>query len=271
MQRGSSLALKKHLSVIIPAYKQEKTIVRDIKNISRTLKTLVSKYEIIVIVDGKHDKTYERVKKLRSSKIKIFLFEKNQGKGEAVRFGMLQANGDIIGFMDAGMDIHTSGLAMLLNHMDWYNADIIVGSKLHPVSRVNYPIWRKILSRVYRLLTWLLFGFKVRDTQVGLKFFKRRVVRNVFPRLLVKRFAFDIEMLAVAHRLGYRKIYEAPVKINFRHNSSISTKTLWKTIFFMLWDTAAVFYRLKILNYYVQKRKRRNISSKNLRIKLSKV
>jgi glycosyltransferase involved in cell wall biosynthesis len=255
MPQGNNPLQTRLLSVIIPAYNQENTIVRDIHNIEKTLQALDENYEIIVVIDGAGDRTYERAKKLRSSKIKIFQFTENKGKGEAVRFGMLQAKGDIIGFIDAGMDIHPSGLSMLLNHMEWYDADIIVGSKLHPVSMVSYPLWRKILSRGYRLLTRLMFGFKVRDTQVGLKFFKRRVVRSVFPRLLVKSFAFDVEMLAVAYQLGYHRIYEAPVQINFRSKkSSITSKSLWKIIYFMLWDTAAVFYRLRILNYYRQKK-----------------
>ena len=239
------------LSVIVPAYRQEKTIFRDVKKIQQTLRDIGSNYEIIIVIDGLTDKTYEKAKKLKSQKIKVISYEKNQGKGHAVRYGMLHARGDIIGFIDAGMDINPSGFIMLLHHMTWYNADIIVGSKMHPVSKVSYPFYRRILSRGYRILTRLLFGFKVRDTQVGMKFLKRNVARDVLPRLLVKRYAFDIELLAVAHHFGYKRIYEAPVEINFQAGTStISSKTLWKAIFFMMWDTAAVFYRLKIVRYY---------------------
>lgn len=237
------------LSVVIPAYKQEKTIVADIKNIDRTLSSLGYRYEIIVVVDGIHDNTYQKASRIESSKIKVYQYEKNEGKGHAVRYGMMHAKGDIIGFIDAGMDIHPNGFQMLLNHMDWYNADIIVGSKLHPVSKVSYPFYRKVLSWGYRLLTATLFGFKVRDTQVGLKFFKREVVQKVLPRLLVKRYAFDIEILAVAYSLGFTRIFEAPVEINFKQNS-ITFTNLAKITYFMLQDTFAVFYRIRILHYY---------------------
>lgn len=237
------------LSVVVPSFKQEKTILQDIKNIADSLEKLDCKYEIIVVIDGLVDNTYDKLKKIESSKIKILSYEKNQGKGHAVRVGMLAARGDVIGFIDAGMDIHPAGFKMLLNHMEWYNADVIVGSKLHPVSKVNYPFYRKVLSRGYRLITKLLFGFTVRDTQVGLKFFKRKVVKDVLPRLLVKTYAFDIEILAVSHLLGYKKIYEAPIQLSFKTNT-INKNGMWKIIFLMLWDTAAVFYRLKILNYY---------------------
>lgn len=239
------------LSIVIPAYKQEKTIVRDIKNIEKTLNDLGYNYELIIVVDGLLDNTYKNANRLKSQKIKVIAYEKNEGKGHALRYGMMNAKGDIVGFIDSGMDINPRGLTMLLSHMEWYNADIIVGSKLHPVSRVNYPFYRTVLSWGYRLLTRILFGFKVKDTQVGLKFFKGKVLKNVLPRLLVKRYAFDIEILAIAYSLGYKRIYEAPVEINFnRVNSSIISSTLWKTIMLMIWDTAAVFYRLKILHYY---------------------
>lgn len=248
-QRRSSFGTKTLLSVIVPAYNQDKTIVKDIKKMQTVLNDLGYKFEIIVVDDGSQDKTYKEVEKIKLRQIKVLHYDQNQGKGHAVRFGMLQAKGNIVGFIDAGMDIGLSGFEMLLNHMQWYDADIIVGSKLHPVSKVNYPLIRKVLSWGYRLLTRLLFGFKIRDTQVGIKFFRREVVENVFPRLLVKKYAFDVEMLAVSYRLGYIRIFEAPVEIDFSKNT-ITNVNVWKTIFNMLWDTAAVFYRLKLLHYY---------------------
>jgi len=244
----------KLLSVVMPVYKQEKTISKDVNNIIKVLNTLGCKYELILVIDGLVDKTYEKARKIKSQKTKILSYQKNQGKGHAVRYGMMHAQGDVIGFIDAGMDIHPSGFNMLLNHMEWYNADIIVGSKLHPASKVDYPLSRTIISWGYRLVTKALFGFKVRDTQVGLKFFKRKVIKDVLPRLLVKRYAFDIEILAVAYNLGYKRIYEAPIKIQF-NGTSIISKSLRKTIFLMFWDTLAVFYRLKILQYYTKNKK----------------
>lgn len=253
----------------MPAYKQEKTIVRDIKRISSTLDTLGLKYEILVVVDGLLDNTYKKALTLKSSKVKVIGYQKNHGKGHAIRYGMLRAKGDVIGFIDAGMDIHPTGMNMLLNHMVWYNADIIVGSKLHPASKVNYPLYRTVLSWGYRSLTRVLFGFKIKDTQVGLKLFKRRVVRKVLPKLLVKSYAFDIEMLAVSYAYGYKRIYEAPVEINFKHNG-IATRGLPTIIYLMVWDTIAVFYRLRVLQHYnIQKRKRSAVS-KNLSLSLSR-
>lgn len=243
----------KQLSLVVPAYQQEKFIVKDLRNLLKILSKLGSPFEIIVVDDGSSDKTFQNAKKLKSKFITILRYEKNQGKGYAVRHGMLRAKGRIIGFIDAGMDIDPESISMLLNQMSRYNADIVVGSKLHPSSQVNYPLTRRTLSWGYRSLTRFLFGFKIRDTQVGVKFFKKNVVKKIFPLLLVKKFAFDIEVLAVAHSLGYTRIYEAPIKLTFK-NGSISSRNFWKIILHMLWDTGAVFYRLKIIKYYDKRR-----------------
>jgi glycosyltransferase involved in cell wall biosynthesis len=183
----------------------------------------------------------------------------NMGKGHAVRYGMAKAKGDIIGFIDAGLELNPNGLSMLLEHFEWYKADIIIGSKRHPASHVIYPWQRKILSFGYQMIVRILFGLKVRDTQVGMKFFKREVLEKVMPRVLVKAFAFDVEMLAVANYLGFKRIYEAPVEMKMKFQvglSTIASKGFMKTALGMFWDTLAVFYRLKILHYYDDKNKK---------------
>lgn len=244
------------LSVIVPAYKQEKTIKEDLENIDTTLRGGLPRdydYEIICVIDGKLDNSDREAKKVKSSKVKIFTYPNNMGKGYAVRFGMSNARGDLISFLDAGMDISPKGIMMLMAHMDWYNADIIVGSKRHPVSQVNYPLLRHILSVGYHFGIKLLFSLDLRDTQSGIKIFKRNVVEKILPRLLVKTYAMDIEMLAVARHLGFKRIYEGPIGVHFdKTNSNIK----WTTAVKMAWDTIAVFYRLNILHYYDDKNKR---------------
>lgn len=245
----------KLLSLVVPAYKQEKTIIKDIKALEKALSAFPFKHEIIVVVDGFVDKTYDVLKDLRPKiqGLRVIGYKDNKGKGFAIKLGVEKAKGDIIGFIDAGMDLDPSEISIMLDIMDWNNADIVLGSKLHPESKVNYPLTRKILSWGYRTLTHLLFGFKVKDTQVGLKLFKGKVAKAVFSKIIVKKFAFDIEVLAVAYKLGYTKIYEAPIKLNFTGVSSITSSSFWSIIFWMLWDTAAVFYRLKILRFYDRK------------------
>ena len=245
----------KLLSLVVPAYKQEKTIVKDIKALDNALSVFPFKHEIIVVVDGFVDKTYEKIRNQKSlaGNLRVLGYEKNKGKGFALKLGIKEAKGDIIGFIDAGMDLDPSEISIMLDIMNWNNADIVLGSKLHPESKVKYPPARKILSWGYRTLTHILFGFKVKDTQVGLKLFKRKVAKEVFAKIIVKKFAFDIEVLAVSYKLGYTRIYEAPIKLNFTGVSSITSKSFWSVILWMLWDTAAVFYRLRIIHYYDKK------------------
>lgn len=238
------------VSLIIPAYRQEKTIIEDIIRIKDVLEQLRYDYEMIVVVDGKVDNTLQNAKKVTSPKIRVTGYEHNHGKGFAIRYGMMHSKGDIVGFIDSGMDLNPNGLSMLLEHFEWYNADIIIGSKRHPASRVNYPFKRRLISMLSQIFIRVLFGLNVRDTQVGMKFFKRGVIKDVLPRLLVKQFAFDIEILVVSLHLGYRKIFEAPIELHFNFEKSIVSQSLISAILRTLWDTLAIFYRLKIIHYY---------------------
>lgn len=254
---GSSSQGNKILSVIVPAYKQERTIKKDLENISSILEQGLPsqyQYEIICVVDGMLDGTFKNAKEAKSSHVKIFGYDSNMGKGYAVRFGMSKARGDLISFLDAGMEISPKGIMMLMAHMNWYNADIIVGSKRHPASQVNYPFSRKIFSFIYHLMIKILFGLWISDTQSGIKIFKREVVEKILPRLLVKRYAMDIEMLAVSNYLGFKRIYEGPIEIRYQFEDLTHASTI-RSIARMVWDTLAVFYRLKILHCYDSKNK----------------
>lgn len=261
------------ISVIVPAYKQEKTIVRDLKGIKQVLDKLRYPAELICVVDGNVDETYSRALKFAKNlpNVKIIGYETNKGKGYAVRYGMNQSKGDVVGFIDSGMDLNPNGLSILLEHFEWYKADIIIGSKRHPVSKVQYPWQRKILSVGYQMLVLLLFGLKVRDTQVGMKFFRREVLEKVLPRLLVKNYAFDVELLAVSHYLGFKRLYEAPVelKLSFGGASTVTSKKFLNTILIMLIDTVAVFYRLRIRKYYSNTNYRKWKNDQNLKLGVS--
>lgn len=257
------------LSVIVPAYKQEKTIAQDLRRIEKVLKQIRYGYEVICVVDGKTDKTYQNAKKAASSKIKVVGYKENRGKGHAVRYGMARASGDPVAFIDAGMDIDPNGLSMLLEHFEWYDSDVIVGSIRHSASRVfNYPLKRKALSIGYHTLTKVFFGLRITDSQRGIKIFKRKVLEKVLPRLVVKKYAFDIEMLAAARRLGFVNIHDGPVILNGASLKSSSVK--FGTIWSMLLDTLAVFYRLHILRFYDDhnKRKWRHDPDLNFRVNI---
>jgi glycosyltransferase involved in cell wall biosynthesis len=246
----------KQISVIIPVYKQEKTIKQNLIEILDSLSNANIDFEIIVVIDGFLDKSLEQAKKIKDKRIKVIGYKTNHGKGYAVRYGFAKAKYDIISFIDSGGDLNIEIFPLMLDQFLWQNADIVIGSKRHPDSKVNYPFSRRILSWGYQKIVRILFNLNVRDTQVGMKIFKRKVLENVLPRLLVKKFAFDIELLAVANYLKYSKIYESPIELYFRYNSTITSINFWKVIWNMLIDTMAIFYRLRIIKYYDESNKR---------------
>lgn len=262
----------KLLSVVVPAYKKEKVIEKQLMELKDILDQGRYKYEIICVVDGELDDTKKNAKKVarkHKGRVRVYGYLTNLGKGHAVRYGMAKAKGDIIGFIDAGVDLNPNGMAMMLEHFEWYDADAIIGSKRHQASKVYYPWQRKIISFVYQQFVRIFFGLNVRDTQVGMKFFRREVLEKVLPRMLVKQFAFDIELLSVAHYLGFERIFEAPVEIRMEigQSSSVFSKGFIKTVFSMLWDTAAVFYRLRVLKYYSDENKKNWVTPEYLTIR----
>lgn len=235
------------LSIIIPSHNEEKNIPRTLAKLIETFTVYHYDYEVVVVCDGCQDKTAERARGVKSSKIRVLEYQPNLGKGYALKYGVRQARGDVIVFYDAGGDFHPSHIDRFVKLMDALRADIVIGSKRHPMSRVDYPRNRRLYSWIYQLLIRLLFNLKIRDTQVGLKVIRRKVLRAVLPRVVVKQYAFDLEMLVVANHLGFHQITEAPVDLRFNFRG---TGIKSSSIFNMLRDTAAIFYRLRILRYY---------------------
>ncbi|HYD35473.1 MAG TPA: glycosyltransferase [Vitreimonas sp.] len=237
------------LSLIVPAYRQGPTIVKNIKHLQKVLEQVRYEHELIVVIDGHTDDTLERLQKAKLPRLTCLAYDQNQGKSFAIRLGMSRAQGEYIMFIDSGMEIDPNGISMLLEHMEWYNADIIVGSKRHPASQVEYTWQRKLLSYGYYYFVKLLFGIQITDTQAGIKVFKRELLMKILPRVVEKRFAGDLEMLVIAYQLGYTRIFEAPIKLNYGLSSLTSAATL-KEIRGIFVDTLAIFYRAKIINYY---------------------
>jgi len=241
------------LSIIIPAYKEEKNIYRTISAIVKTHNKLSYSYEVIVVVDGSPDRTGEMARKHKSKNVKVLEYFPNKGKGYALKHGTKFAEGDIITFTDAGGDFDPTQFDKCVKLMEIFDADFVLGSKRHPASKVNYPTKRRMFSKIYQIMIKILFGLNVTDTQAGLKFLKREVAKDVVPRALVKQYAFDLEMLVIAHQLGYHRVFEAPIELDF---NSVSSGINVKTIRRMITDTLAVFYRSRILNYYRKQKKR---------------
>lgn len=237
------------VSLIIPIYKQERTIVKNLLNIRLALDNIRYDYEIIAVVDGMIDKSLKIIKEAKIPNVKTIGYIKNQGKAYAIRLGMSKAKGDYVMFMDSGMEIDPNGISMLLEHMEWYKADIIVGSKRHAASQVKYPTARKILSYGYYYLVKFLFKIKVKDTQAGIKVFRKRTLQSILPRLKERQFAGDLEILVAADTLGFKRIYEAPIKLDYKLAKVTSAATM-NAIRGIIVDTMAIYYRKNFTKHY---------------------
>ena len=234
------------LTLVVPYYNPGPRFRPNLERIHAALAASGCSYEVIAVSDGSTDGSEAVSQSFAGENMRSVVLTRNRGKGQALRTGLSLGCGRYLGFIDADGDLDPELLSSFLDLMRSDEPDIVLGSKRHPLSIVDYPPMRRVYSWTYQQLIRLLFRLSVRDTQTGLKLIRREVVANVLPRMLEKRFAFDLEMLVVARRIGYRKFVEAPVRINERFSSTISPRTVLK----MLIDTAAIFYRLRFLQYY---------------------
>ena len=249
------------LSVIVPLYKEGAIVQKNIEILENELHQYFNNYEVIAVVDNGKDETYQRMVRLQTlyPRLRVYEYGCNQGKGFALQYGFQRSNGDYIIFIDGDMNLHPKDIKVFLGLMDMYESDIVIGSKRHPQSAIEYPLTRRMLSWGYQLFIRLFLNLNVKDTQVGLKLFKREVLEQSLPRIVVKKYAFDLELLAVAQHLKFTKILEAPVQLNYFTNHVRTMRgriqDLRRVIcmaFRMFVDTLAIIYRLRILRYYDQ-------------------
>lgn len=239
------------LSVIVPAYNKDSEVFESISSYVSQLKKLPYDWEIIVVDDASQDLTLrEAIRSKRfngnTHRIKIYSYDLNQGKGFALYYGFKKCLGDIVVFADADLDLPADNLKVLLSSFENNRVDIAIGSKRHPASKVNYPLERRLMSWTYQRLVKILFNLEISDTQVGLKAFQREVLEKSFPKIVVKKFAFDVELLLVAKLEGFTEIVEVPIVLNHNFSSTIHLNSIYR----ILIDTAAIFYRKNFLKYY---------------------
>ena len=172
----------------------------------------------------------------------------NQGKGGALKYGFQFVKGNFVVFLDGDLDLHPRRIETFFEIMRNTDSDVVIGSKRHRLSIIDYPLTRKILSFFYHLMVGILFRLSITDTQVGLKLWKYEVLEKILPKVLVKKYAFDLELLANARRLGY-KVREAPITLDFGRENPWGRIHL-KDIYKIGIDTLAIFYRMYILHYY---------------------
>jgi len=243
-----------NLSWIIPTYNEEKRIGKTLQEVDVYLrsKNLPGGYEIIVADSASKDRTRAIVEGLKSQipNLKFFNLE-SRGKGWAIRGGMLEAQGDIRLFSDAD----NSTEPRYFDDMEKYfkqGYDIVISSR-HPkdvpgASRdIKEPWYREILGRLGNFIIQTFGVWGIWDTQNGFKALTAKAAENIFSRLLIKRFAFDVEMLALARRFGY-KIAVIPVRWRFDPDSKVTLKAYFQffgDVFKIRWYLITNKYKIK--------------------------
>ena len=203
------------LSVIIPAYNEEKRITKTLGDIDKYLSKQDYQYEIIVVSDGSKDKTAETVKNLTSSIKNLHLIDnkENHGKGYVVRQGLMSAKGDFRLFTDADNSTTVDQIEKIWPEVK-NGYDIIIGSRDIKGAVLDPPQpWLRniVLGEGFKLFRKIVIGlWGVQDTQCGFKFFSKKAVEDIMPKCKIDRFAFDPEILVVGKKMGY-KIKEIPV------------------------------------------------------------
>lgn len=232
----------------MPAFNEGRHIFANIRETRNAVAELSDSFELVVVDDGSTDNTGEEIARAAKEfpEVRALASPGNRGKGWALRKAFGACRGELVFFLDSDLDIHPRQFSALLEIRNRTGAAAVIGSKRHPDSTLNYPAVRRFVSAAYFFLVKLLFGLPLRDTQTGIKLFKREALSAVLPRLLVKRYAFDLELLANLHHQGFA-IAEAPIVVDYQGRfGRIGVGSIWT----ILLDTLAVFYRLKVLRYY---------------------
>jgi glycosyltransferase involved in cell wall biosynthesis len=236
------------LSVIMPAFALENVIERNVDRVYSLLNGRIP-FEILVVDDGSHDNTEAAIARATErdrEKIHLISVKINSGKGNALKRGFAASKGSHILLLDADLDLSPERISTFFDIMHTQNASIVIGSKRHPDSVIDYPWQRRLVSMLYYTAVFLLLGLPVSDTQTGMKLFTREALQWSFDRMLVKAFAFDLEVLSIAHTRGF-KVAEAPILMQFGNKIGCLS---WKNVKQVVIDTMAIFYRTRILKYY---------------------
>lgn len=225
-----------YLSIVIPAYNEESRLPLTLDSIFYYLDKKDYTYEVIVVDDGSQDNTARIVRENTNypDRLKLIVQPKNHGKGYAVKVGIEQAQGSFVIYNDADGASPIEEIEKLQNAIE-EGADIAIGSRALKESNVSDLWYRRITGIIFNKLIKILVIKDFQDTQCGFKLFKSECARKVFEKLILIGFSFDVEVLFVAKKMGY-KIYEVPItwrsipgsKINLLVDSPVMLLAVFK-------------------------------------------
>lgn len=199
------------ISIVIPAYNEEKRLPDTLKKIIAYFNSKNNAYEIIIVDDGSKDNTAS-ISQNFAPTVNVIKLGQNMGKGAAVRTGMLAASGDIVLFTDADSSTPIYEIEKLLPFIE-EGFDVVIGSRAIDYSqiKIHQPFYREIMGKTFNKIVQFLVIKGIRDTQCGFKLLTKNAAQTIFSKALVNGFSFDVEMLYLANKL-HLKIKEVPVE-----------------------------------------------------------
>lgn len=239
-----------YLSVIIPAKNEEKHIKSTIESIYKYLSGRNLEHEIIVVADGSTDKTNEIVQSMFSiiPSLQLISYPKNRGKGFGVRQGMLKAIGEYKLFTDADNATSIDHIEKMMPFFE-QGYDVVIGSiaiKGSIVTSGSEPLWRRVFGIMGNLFIQIIAVPGIRDTQRGFKIVTAKAAEDIFSRMTIDRWGFDIEMLALARKFGY-KIKEVPIR--WENDPDTASHPGLSAYFQVLMETAKIRWNLMTGKY----------------------
>lgn len=211
------------VSLVIPMYNESSIIDGAIKTFSEYMKNSFEDWELIFVNDGSTDGCDAAVTKASETdgRIRLCGYAENQGKGCAVRTGVLAAEGDLILFTDCDNAYGEEAVGRMFSMFESTDADMIIGSRnMTSDGYEDYTFIRRFASKAYIKVIAIAAGFKLSDSQSGIKAFRREAARKIFSHCEVNRFAFDLEAILIAQKAGL-KIAEMPVKVINHRESKV--------------------------------------------------
>lgn len=202
-------------TIVIAAYNEEQRLPDTLVKIQSYLAATEHHAEIVVVDDGSTDSTAALVQALSEQipGLRLISYPRNRGKGYALRKGVLSSRGKVVLVTDADLSTPIEELETLRPHLHSHGHHIAIGSRALPLSEIvqAQPAWRRGMSRTFNRMVKFLVLDDFKDTQCGFKLFSGEVARSLFHKARIDRFAYDVEILALAKNQGYR-VAEVPIK-----------------------------------------------------------
>ena len=219
MDRDSALVRKmRKVSVILPVYNEAKCIEKTLKSILEFAKNKPY-YSFIFVNDGSIDKTKEilsnKIESAKIANVNVITYEDNKGKGYAIKTGVRSAYSEYICYMDSDLAYSLEHLELIVEKLEYF--DIVIGCRNLTSSHIKgLSLIRRIAGKTFNWLSRFILNLPFSDMQAGIKGFKNDVAKELFKRQQIRGFSFDVELIYIAHKEGYR-IGEIPAIVSAQH------------------------------------------------------